>query len=468
MVSRRHLVPFLCVLTLLYLGSTAHILTPPTNITTGFVHFPNATTQVSWFYTQSGLVAYDGDVIFGTQEEFNRALVNITFTNQPNNTNHQLNDTQIISRNLRRRSYPPSTESVHRRANSIWPSSSGIWPGGNIYYRYWDAATENELSVYVNGAIDAWKDAVPCLNFQKLANDADPSGSNGVVTIQSHNPNAGYCLASQVGYNGANSLWMVLDTGGACGIPEVIHEWGHLLGLIHEQKRPDAKIHDPFVCSNVIGYPWTYSDAEADAKCCGAGPTFGCCGWACQFTAQEGDYNIQDMTGPNSDDFDLDSIMLYRNDAFAKPNTFTLTKGPNDHNNPQKLSCGDINRIRELYGCLTAPTPAQCTTPSQCPIGCNPNSGANTCSWPTAQDCVYPSPLLPNPRAACACRAGFKATVPGITDGDTTKQWRLPADEGNFRVWVAQGVACDTLCDVSYGSAPCQEVTELPADCLHN
>jgi hypothetical protein len=106
--------------------------------------------------------------------------------------------------------------------------------------------------------------------------------------------------------------------------------------------------------------------------------------------------------------------------------------------------------------------------PPQCPIGCNPNPGANTCSWSTAENCIYPSPSTPNPRAACACRAGYKATVPGILDTDTTKQWRLPADEGNFRVWVAQGVACDTLCEVSTGTSPCQEVVELPAACLSN
>jgi len=53
-------------------------------------------------------------------------------------------------------------------------------------------------------------------------------------------------------------------------------------------------------------------------------------------------------------------------------------------------------------------------------------------------------------------------------DTDTTKQWRLPADEGNFRVWVAQGIECDTLCDVPTGIFSCQEVVELPAACLQN
>lgn len=107
-------------------------------------------------------------------------------------------------------------------------------------------------------------------------------------------------------------------------------------------------------------------------------------------------------------------------------------------------------------------------SPLQCPPGCNPTPGANMCSWPTAEDCIFPSPSTPNPRAACACRAGYKATVPGILDTDTTKQWRLPASEGNFRVWVAEGVECNTLCDIWYGEFSCQEVVELPSDCLSN
>ena len=155
--------------------------------------------------------------------------------------------------------------------------------------------------------------------------------------------------------------------------------------------------------------------------------------------------------------------MLYRNDAFARPGTLTLLDGPNTYQNPQTLSSGDINRVKELYGCANDTKP-----PVTCPKGCNPLAGQNTCSFPTAATCVYPSPALANPRAACACRAGFKATAPGITDADTTKQWRLPAPEGNFRVWVAEGVVCDTLCDVPTGAESCREVAELPADCLHN
>lgn len=236
---------------------------------------------------------------------------------------------------------------------------------------------------------------------------------------------------------------------------------GHLLGLIHEVKRPDAPALDPFICSNVRGYPFSKATtAEADAECCGLPqkcplpPGDHCCGLACQFTVECGDYNSGD-DGPNGGTFDFNSIMLYRKREFGDGKV-TLPNSPEQL--PFPPSSEDFNRIRELYGCL----------PPKCPVGCNPASGANTCSFPTAQDCVFPSPHISNPRAACACRAGFKATAPGISDTDTTKQWRLPADEGNFRVWVTQGVACDTLCDVSTGVDSCKEVVELPADCLHN
>ena len=168
--------------------------------------------------------------------------------------------------------------------------------------------------------------------------------------------------------------------------------------------------------------------------------------------------------GANGGDYDFDSIMLYRNDAFAKPGTLTLTGGPNTYQNPQKLSSGDINRIKELYGCLDNNPPQ----PPKCPKGCDPTAGKNQCSWPTAPVCVYPSPSLSKPRAACACRAGYKATAAGIADTDTDKQWRLPPPEGNFRVWVAEGVACDTLCNTPTGVESCREVSELPAECLHN
>jgi hypothetical protein len=218
MLTSKLLATLLLATVLLILGAHAQIQVPPTNLTTGFVRFPNGTSQVTWFYTPTGLVAYDGDAIFGTVAEFKEALVNITYTS--GGTDNSTNSTAIY-----RRSYPPAVKRVTKRSDSRWPGSANLWPSGKVYYRYWDDNTESQLSQYIDGAIASWANAVPCISFVKLPNDNDPAGSNGIVTVVAHNPNVGYCLASQIGY-GLNSLWMSLDTGGGCGVPEVTHEWG--------------------------------------------------------------------------------------------------------------------------------------------------------------------------------------------------------------------------------------------------
>ena len=208
---------------LFLLGTHAQVLNPPTNITTGFnstnvttgfVNFPNGPKQVSWLYIQDDeLVAYDGDVIFGTVAEFNQALINVTYTSDGG-------EPRGVSK---RRSYPPSRDSIVARSDSVFPFSSGLWPNGQVFYRYFDDDTENQLFSAVEAAKNTWHDAVPCLTFTKVSNDNDPNGSNGIVTIRANNPSAGFCFASQIGF-GKNSLWMGLDPG--CGFPEVLHEWG--------------------------------------------------------------------------------------------------------------------------------------------------------------------------------------------------------------------------------------------------
>lgn len=231
------------------LYANAQIQTPPSNVSTGFVRVPSTgfralgaaapVKQISFFYTPTGLVAYDGDIIFGTIEEFNRALINVTYnsisnaTDDDSSSSNEDNNSTTTKRTVEKRQPRDRTRfAVAERSNSIFPGSSGIWPGSKVSYRYSNDATENELSPYVEPAIDAWTDAVPCLSFEKLPNSEDTSNDNGVVNIVAHNPNIGACFAS-IGY-GPYSLWMSLDTGGACGVAEVKHEWGKRL-LYHSR-----------------------------------------------------------------------------------------------------------------------------------------------------------------------------------------------------------------------------------------
>jgi len=195
-------------LSLVVRGTQAQFDTPPTNLTTGFVRLPHATREVSWFYSPNGIVIYDGDIIFGTISEFNDALVNIT---------HYPNDSSIP----RRRDIP--TQGLAKRSYSEWPNGR-LWPGGIIYYRYFDSNVEAVASADVNFAISTWTAAVPCLRFVPLPNDNKPGGANGIVTIIAHSTNLGYCAAA-LGYTPSTAMWLEADHSG-CGGSTMLHEFG--------------------------------------------------------------------------------------------------------------------------------------------------------------------------------------------------------------------------------------------------
>jgi len=88
-----------------------------------------------------------------------------------------------------------------------------------------------------------------------------------------------------------------------------------------------------------------------------------------------------------------------------------------------------------------------------CPRPCDPHH--NYCDAMTAPTCIFPDPRVPQPRAACACRPGYKTS--SAADDDTRRQWRLPVVGQEHRVWVAEGIKCDALC---------ADVTILPHDCV--
>ncbi len=199
----------------LTLSVLAQVKTPPTNITTGFVRFDDIIRQVTWYYTPSGLVVYDGDVIFGTIAEFNSALVNITYSSELgyNNTTHE------------RRSYPPNLSSISGRSDSVFPGSPRLWPNGLVKYRYINSGAETALQDVLKSALDIWAHGA-CIGLQQQPTNGDPKGAPGIVTIQGNT--GGYCTAS-IGYSAITSLWMSLDTNGACGTPEVLHAMGKSL-----------------------------------------------------------------------------------------------------------------------------------------------------------------------------------------------------------------------------------------------
>jgi hypothetical protein len=94
----------------------------------------------------------------------------------------------------------------------------------------------------------------------------------------------------------------------------------------------------------------------------------------------------------------------------------------------------------------------KCT--SVCPQACNPNPFLNLCHITTS--CI----TTPSTRDYCACRAGYRADGLDPTD---PKQFRLPFLGQEYRVFVAPGVSCDTLCTNPHpGPDSCQEVPVVP------
>jgi hypothetical protein len=138
-------------------------------------------------------------------------------------------------------------------------------------------------------------------------------------------------------------------------------------------------------------------------------------------------------------------------------------KAPEPYAPPQPPQYGGQTSPYDPYQkAPEAYTPSQSNSYGYCPAACNTYS--NRCDQTTAPTCIFPNPNVQRPRAACACRAGYKAD--GVADNDRTKQWRLPVEGQEHRVWVAEGVRCDTLCQNPYGPGGCREVVEIGAECI--
>jgi len=306
---------------------------------------------------------------------------------------------------------------------------------------------------------------------------------------------------------------------------------GHVLGLVHEVKRPDRDAHVKFRCENLVDFP-SYPNK---VTCC----TTACCGWACQFTI--------DTTFDHSGTYSVTSIMEYRADSFAAPGLITLEGIAPDVVplfNPSLPDLNDYERICKIYfeeckgvcgnGIVEPANGEQCDDGNnnnfdscsnfcqklsvcgngilepgeqcddgnlingdgcsstcqiespvcgngilepgeQCDDGnlingdgcsskckieplcstCNPIPGLNHCDITTS--CITTEP---SGHTQCACRAGYRANALG---SQVALQWRIPFPGQEYRVFVAPGVPCDTLCNVPFGAPSdiCNEVQVL-------
>lgn len=115
---------------------------------------------------------------------------------------------------------------------------------------------------------------------------------------------------------------------------------------------------------------------------------------------------------------------------------------------PVTCSCG-CSYEKTATGATEAECEANCQAQCTCQT-CNPSPPLNFCDITTS--CI----TTPTNNDYCACRAGYRADGLNPTD---SKQFRLAFPGQEYRVFVAPGVSCNTLCTNPFpGPLSCQEV----------
>ena len=196
------------------------------------------------------------------------------------------------------------------------------WPNGVMYYEIDHKTITPEIMSNIKEAMNMWSSRT-CITFVPRQSE------EAYVYITSGGKGTG-CYSNHVGYKGHKQDINIEDPG--CTMKGTIaHELGHNLGLWHEHTRPDR---DDYVVVNENNVK--SEDIVNFVK------------------RKVGTVNLQGL------DYDFDSIMHYRSNAFTKngkdtivvKDTVTFEKegspsmGQRDH-----LSAGDVATINRLYKC---------------------------------------------------------------------------------------------------------------------
>ncbi|KAF2500809.1 zincin [Lophium mytilinum] len=324
--------------------------------------------NVTYFDGHNGLAVIDGDVIYGP--------VASLLANQVHGNGTYSNGT-----------LSNGTESHYKRAFSV----KNTWPDAKIRYKFTSDQVQTTLQAIIDDAINRWHAGAPYITFERVfPNSAD--GMAGVLTIAAND--CGGCNAN-IGYYPNSALWMNLqqgcsNIGGWCGASEAAHEFGHVLGLLHEHQRPNREGTVHFQCENLNPTCPNGVTMPPGVTCCsGAAIPAGCCG-------NLGNFNV--LTAPNLDSrgiYDVNSIMEYRADAFALPGTLTITPvNPNvivpasNVANPDTI---DFNRVCKMYG-GNCPKAIECRNLG-CPTSCRPTLKCTNnprCHSEFPPDCCFP------------------------------------------------------------------------------
>ncbi|GEM48477.1 M12 family metallopeptidase [Deinococcus cellulosilyticus] len=199
-----------------------------------------------------------------------------------------------------------SNEQIQKNSTVI-ANTGGLWPSARIPYVFASNVSSTVRS-HVQSAINTYN------TYTKVRIVPRASERNYVRVIVD---NGCYSYVGRIG--GAQSL--SLSTGG-CGVAGAIHEFGHALGLWHEQSRKDRDQYVTIVWANIKSGTEHNFQIESNSRAVGA--------------------------------YDFDSIMHYPAYAFSTNGKATIV--PKNSSIPlsrlgaaKTLSSGDIAGIKSLY-----------------------------------------------------------------------------------------------------------------------
>jgi len=233
-----------------------------------------------------------------------------------------------------------------QRSDTPPEGASGVWQEYVILHYSWDKGVDDVRKEAFRIAVEAWR-AATCVN---LIEDLQPSPPHVLVGVF----DTGSCWANK-GYLGSNGVAQI--NLGRCSdlihVGSMIHEIGHVLGMNHEQKRPDAgrAYHGkgPF-----LKLLWDQIPIN----------------WRSEYVEQQSSYVGSASEGPGDPhsgyaEYDFESIMHYPagNRFTTIPESDQSLVGQRRH-----LSDGDVKQILDMYQCKArSPTPLPAPMPLPAP-----------------------------------------------------------------------------------------------------